>query len=76
MKFVSVEELPAGETLLEKDIVYTKSGKLYRGIVIGRMGHVVLIRRKDLFDGTEEDKKEKIGIENVLGIVKKENGNS
>jgi len=72
VKFVSVEELPPGETLLEKDIVYTRNGKLYRGTVIGRMGHIVLIRRKDLFDGKDEDRKEKIGIEMVLGIVKKE----
>ena len=75
VKFVSIEELPRGESLLEKDIVYTKSGKLYRGTVIGRVGHVILIRRKSFFDGKDEDRKEKVGIEGVIGVVKKEEGN-
>jgi len=76
VKFVSVGELPPGETLLEKDIVYMRNGRTYRGVVIGRIGHVILVRRKELFSGKDEDRKEKIGIECVMGVVKEEHGNS
>lgn len=72
-KVVSIEEIPRNETLLEKDIIYIKNRKFYRGVVIGRMGPVILIKKKDLFNGEGRNLKEKIRIENVLGIVKEEN---
>lgn len=69
VEYTHLMELPSGETLLEKEIIYSKNRELHRGTVIGRMGATLLIRKKD-------DRKEKIGIEMVLGVVKKENEES
>lgn len=73
-KVVSLDELPRNETLLEKDIVYLKNRKFYRGTVIGRMGANILVKKKDLFNGEEGNGnlKEKIRIEYVVGVVKDE----
>ncbi len=75
VKIVSIEELPKGTNLLEKDIVYVQRGKFYRGTVIGRSGHILLIRRKNFFDGSDEDRKDKISIEGVIGVVEGNGGN-
>ena len=74
IEFIPIDELENNE-LLEKDIIYL-DGKMdfQRGIVIGRIGAMLFVRKKELFDNVDLDRKEKIPIEYVVGVVKENDG--
>jgi len=74
IEFVPLDDLEGiryNGGLLEKDIVYIDgSFEWQRGVVIGKMGSTLFVRKRDLFDGTDLDRKERVPIENVVGVVK------
>ena len=76
----SIEFIPIDEAdgeLLEKDVIYIDGNfEWQRGIVIARMGSMLFIRKKGLFDGVDLDRKEKVPIENVMGVVRGEDEES
>jgi len=73
IEFIPIDEVDDGG-LLEKDVVYIDGNfEWQRGVVIARMGSMLFVRKKELFDGTDLDRKERVPIENIMGVVK-ENG--
>jgi len=74
VRFVPVDET---DSMLNKDILYLDgSYEWQRGVVIGWQGNMLFVRKRELFDGTDLDKKEKVPIENVMGVVKEEGNGS
>jgi len=75
IEFIPLDEVDDGK-LIEKDVIYIDGNfEWQRGIVIARMGSMLFVRKKGLFDGVDLDKKEKVPLENIMGVVK-ENGES
>ena len=71
IEFIPIDEMENNGGLLEKDIVYLDGGlEWQRGIVIGKIGSMLLVRKKRLFDGVDMDRKERVPIDYVMGVVK------
>ncbi len=76
IEFIPLDEMNGSE-LLEKDVVYIDGNfEWQRGVVIARMGSMLFIRKKGLFDGVDLDRKERVPLENIMGVVKEENNGS
>ena len=70
IEYIPIDLIEDGN-LLEKDVIYIDSNfEFHRGIVIGWQSNMLFIRQKGLFDGSDLDRKEKIPLENVIGVVK------
>ena len=75
IEFIPIEETDGG--LLEKDVVYIDGNfEWQRGVVIARMGSMLFVRKKGLFDGADLDRKERVPLENIMGVVKEEGNGS
>ncbi len=71
IEFIPIDMLDNDGGLLEKDVIYIDGNfEWQRGIVIARMGSMLFIRKKELFDGVDLDRKEKVPLENIMGVVK------